>query len=169
MAALDSLEKTLDNLFVKSAPALPENGKKNLVAWLPWINLVLGVFSLLTAYWLWHWAHAVNTLIDYTNAVFGTNVAVDRMDTTVWLGLAVIVVAGVLYLMAFQPTQKRLKSGWNLMFYAMLLQVLYSVVMMFSNYSGSSSIGTIIGTVIGLWLLFQIRSMYSPARAVKKA
>jgi hypothetical protein len=165
MAGLDNLEKTLDGVFVKSAPALPENGKKTLVTWVPWINLILGVLSLLAAWSLWNWAHVANSLVDYANsisqAVGGGNVVSNRLTATIWISIVVIAVTGVLYLLAFQPTQKMMKSGWNLMFYAMLLQVVYAVVEMFSNYSSGSPVGTIIGTVIGLWFLFQIRSKYT--------
>src|SRR3954471_12636993 len=67
MAALDNLEKSLDGVFKKNGPKLPEKGRENLVNWLPWINLVIGIYTLLTVYWLWHWAHVVNSLADYAN------------------------------------------------------------------------------------------------------
>ncbi len=166
MSALQPLETALDDLFVKKAPALPANGKKALVEYLPWINLFFGIIALYTAYVLWHWAHIANGLIDYANqlsATYGSpSVAnVDRMGLGIWLGLIILVIQAVIYIAAFQATRERKKSGWDLMFYAALLNVVYGVVILFSNYGSIGSLlGTLVGSAIGLYLLFQIRSSY---------
>jgi hypothetical protein len=171
MAALDQLEKSLEGVFIKSAPKLPEKGKEVLAEWLPWINLVLGIITLWAAYALWHWAHLVNGLANYVNQLgqaygVNTSVAVHKLDATVWLGLAVLVVEAVLYLMAFPATRARQKRGWNLMFYALLVNLVYGIVNIFTNYGGVGNfIGYLIGTVIGLWLLFQIRGKYLGSQA----
>jgi hypothetical protein len=174
MSALQPLEKQLDELFVKGAPALPEGGKKWLVKYLPWINLVLGLLTLYTVYVLWHWAHTANSLIDYANSLSqaygGDKIAnVDRLDTFVWLGLIVLAIEAVIYLLAFPATRDRKKSGWDLMFYALLINLVYGVIVVFTDYGGIGSlIGTIIGSGIGLYLLFQIRASYSRAKAPAK-
>ncbi|MEK7059496.1 MAG: hypothetical protein AAB971_01940 [Patescibacteria group bacterium] len=174
MSALQSLEKSLDEIFVKKAPALPEGGKKALVEYLPWINLILGVLTLYSAYVIWHWAHLASKYIDYANtlsaAYGGPSVAsVNRLSTGIWLGLGVLVVEAVLYLLAFPATRARKKAGWDLMFYAALVNVAYGVVILFTTYGGPSNlIGSIIGSAIGLYLLFQIRSSYSSKSAASK-
>ncbi|MEX0881714.1 MAG: hypothetical protein WEC17_00600 [Candidatus Saccharimonadales bacterium] len=165
MALLDGLEKSLEGVFVKSAPKLPERGKEVLVAWLPWINLVLGILTLWAVYWLWQWAHAVNNLVDFTNQfsqVYGGPTITGReLTAMVWVGLVVLGVEAVLFLMAFQATRTRSKRGWNLMFYALLVNLVYGILVIFTDYGGVGSfIGYLIGTIIGLWLLFQIRSKY---------
>lgn len=166
MAALDGLEKSLEGVFVKSAPKLPEKGKETLAQWLPWINLILGIFTLWAAWSLWQWAHLVNGLANYVNELgqaygVNTSVAVNELDAAVWLGLIVLTVEAVLYLMAFSATRARQKRGWNLMFYALLVNLVYGIVNIFTSYGGVGNfIGYLIGTVIGLWLLFQIRSKY---------
>jgi hypothetical protein len=172
MSAFTSLEKSLDGIFVKQAPALPANGKKALVKYLPWINLVLGVVTLWAAYALWHWAHVANNLVDYANSLSaaygGPQVAVDRMSFGIWLGLIVLAIEGLLYIAAFPATRDRKKSGWDLMFYALLINVVYGVVVLFTSYGGVGSlIGTIIGSGLGLYLLFQIRTSYNSAKTVK--
>ena len=170
MSALNSLEKSLDDVFVKSAPKLPEGGKKALVEWLPWLNLVGGILTLWAAWNLWHWAHVVNGLANYANdlsrAFGGSNVVSNRMSVSIWLGVAVLAVEGVLYLLAFPATRDRKKQGWNYMFYALLINIVYGVVVMFTDYGGFGSfLGTLVGSAIGLWLLFQIRSRYMGVRA----
>lgn len=177
MSALQSLEKSLDDIFVKKAPPLPAGGKKFLVQYLPWINLVLGLLALYSVYVIWHWAHLADGLINYANnlsaAYGGAPVASDRLGFGIWLGMAVLAVQAVLYIGAFQASRARKKSGWNLMFYALLVNVVYGAVILFTDYGGVGSfIGTLIGSGLGLYLLFQIRSSYSKqpgtARAAKK-
>ena len=164
MSALQPLETALEDIFVKKAPALPPNGKKALVTYLPWINLVLGLLTLYTAYWLWHWAHLANSLINYANSLstaYGGPVVTGRLTSGIWLGLIVLVVEALLYLAAFPATRERKKSGWDLMFYALIVNVVYGVVILFTSYGGVSSlISTLIGSGIGLYFLFQIRSSY---------
>lgn len=160
------LEKSLDDLFVKQAPALPAGGKKFLVQYLPWINLILGLISLYTAWALWHWAHFANSLVNYANSLSaaygGPVVATNRMSVGIWLGVVVLAVEALLYIAAFPGTKARKKSGWNLLYYALLVNIVYGVVVLFTNYGGIGNlIGAIIGSAIGLYFLFQIRSSYA--------
>jgi len=83
------------------------------------------------------------------------------MGLAVWLALGVLLVEAILYLLAFPATRDRKKSGWDLMFYAALVNIVYAVVVLFSNYGGIGSLlGSLIGSAIGLYLLFQIRASY---------
>ncbi|PIZ63187.1 hypothetical protein COY17_01030 [Candidatus Saccharibacteria bacterium CG_4_10_14_0_2_um_filter_52_9] len=176
MSALQSLETNLEDVFVKNAPALPENGKKMIVEYLPWINLVLGLISLYTVYMLWHWAHlldAANKFIDYANSITqaygGTTVAGHRLSVVVWASMAVMAVQAVLYILAFPALRARKKSGWDLLFYALLVNVVYGVVVLFSDYGGVGNlIGSLIGSAVGFYFLFQIRSLYLKAPAAAK-
>lgn len=174
MSAFKSLEKNLSDIFVDKAPALPENGKKFIVEWLPWISLILGLLSLYTAYVLWNWAHVANNLAEYANnlnQLYGNPaVSVERMSAVLWLSLAVLVVTAVIYVLAFPALKARKKKGWDWLFYALLLNVVYGVVVLFSDYGGVSNLlGTLIGSAIGLYFLFQIRGHYTKARAAHKA
>lgn len=174
MSALGSLEKNLDDFFVKQAPPLPANAKRALVQYLPWINLVLGILSLYSVYVIWHWAHLANNLINYANSVSaaygGPQIATNRLTFGIWLGLLVLAVEAVLYLAAFPATRERKKSGWDLMFYAFLVNVLYGVIILFTDYGGLGTlIWTLIGSAIGLYLLFQIRGSYGAVRAGQRS
>lgn len=166
MGASLPLEKSLDDLFVKQAPALPAGGKKFIVQYLPWINLILGLISLYTAWVLWNWAHVANNFVNYANSISaaygGPTVATNRLSVGLWIGIAVLAVEALLYIAAFPGTKARKKSGWNLLYYALLLNIVYGVVVLFTSYGGVGNlIGAIIGSAIGLYLLFQIRSSYS--------
>lgn len=165
MGMLTDLENSLERVFVKSAPKLPEKGKEMLVSWLPWINLVLGILTLWAVYWLWQWAHVANDLTGYVNelsrAYGGPDVAVRELTAMVWVGLIVLAVEAVLFIMAFQATRTHSKKGWDLMFYALLVNLVYGILVIFTDYGGVGSfIGYLIGSIVGFWLLFQIRSKY---------
>lgn len=166
MSFINDAEKSLDDIFVKKAPKLPESAKKFIVQYLPWINLALGVLTLWAAWGLWNWAHIANAWVDYANTisrVYGTgNVVGDRLTLGIWLSLIVLAVEAVLYIAAFPGTKAKKKSGWNLLFYALIVNVAYSVVLLFTAYGGFGNLlGGLIGTAIGLYFLFQIRSSYS--------
>lgn len=170
MSAFSSLEKSLDDLFVKQAPALPENAKKFIVQYLPYVTLFIGLLALYSAYLIWHWANYASSVVDYANrlseAYGGPSVADERFTVTIWLSLVVLGIQIALYLMAFSPLRNRKKAGWDLLFYALLINVVYGVVVLFTDYgSVGNLLGTIIGSAIGLYFLFQIRASYSETRA----
>lgn len=164
MATTSSIEKGLNDLFVKNAPALPAGGKKFLVDFAPWLSLIVGLLSLLAAYNIWHWAHISNSLIDYANqisAAYGGTQIGDRLTATIWISMVVLVIQAVLYLAAFPGLRNHKKAGWNLVFYALLVNVVYGVVVMFTSYGGFGHLlGSLIGFAIGAYLLFQIRASY---------
>lgn len=167
------LETKLNDVFGKRAPQLPANGKKALVEWAPWVALVAGIVSLWAAYALWGWAHVASGLLDYANSLctaYGgsnCNTAVDNMTLWVWLALAVLVVEGALYLLAFPGLHSRKKAGWNYLYWGALVNLVYAVISLFTTYGLSSFIGSLIASAVGLWLLFQVRGMYTGERATK--
>lgn len=162
MSALSSVEKSLDNAF-KGAPKLSDNVKEAIARWVPWINLFLGIVGLWTAYTLWHWAHITNGLANYVNTLYGSPVVTNRMTVGIWVGIAVLAIESILYLMAFGSTKERKRRGWDLMFYAILLNAVYGFALLFTDYGGGvgSLIGYLIGTAIGLYFLFQLKSKYT--------
>lgn len=163
----NKLEVALEDIFVKKAPALPQNAKKVIADMAPWITLVLGVLSLWSAYWLWQWAHTVNRLADYVNqwsAAFGAPVEpVNRMSFFVWLSLVAMIVQAAIYVIAFSPLKERKMAGWKWLFYATLMNIVVGVIGLFneSAYGGFSGLlGTLIGAAIGFYFLFQLKSEY---------
>lgn len=170
MSKLQNLESTLDELFVKNAPALPDNAKKAIVRYLPYINLILGIVTLFTAYGLYNAAHTVNRLIDSLGAVYGTAASTGHVPVSVWLAIAVLALEAGIYVAAFGPTRDRKKAGWDLLFYALLINVAYGIVAVFTDYGGFGRLfGSVIGSAIGLYFLFQIRGQYLGKPAGRKS
>jgi len=163
-AKADQLEMKLDTIFEKNAPKLPANAKKMIADWAPWVALVVGALSLLSAYWLWQAANAINAYVSLANqitAAYGGTSATSNMTLWVWLALLVLVVEGLLYLLAFPGLKARKKSGWNYLYWGALLNIAYAIVSLFTVNGVGGFIGALIGSAIGFWLLFQIRSQYS--------
>lgn len=153
------LEAYLEEMFVKKVPALPDGVKKFVVEYIPYLSLFGGLISFLSAYWLWQWAHAVNYLTVHYGIPATTT---SRMSIWVWLSVGVSIVQGIIYFRAYSPLKNRKKAGWNLLFYASLLYIAYALVGIFiTSYGGFSNfIGSLIGTAISLYFLFQIREKY---------
>jgi len=165
MNAIKTIETKFEEIFVKNAPELPLNIKQFIVRYLPWVNLILGVLALWVAYSLWFWAHNVDRFAQYTNGLNasygGATIDLDRMSFGLWLAVAVLLVEAVIYIAAFPATRKREKKGWDLMFYAALINVAYAFVVVFTSYgSFGGLIMSLVGSAIGFYLLFQIRSHY---------
>lgn len=166
MTSANQLEESLNDIFGKKAPQLPANAKKLLVEYLPWITLIIGVLTLLATLSLWHWAHTTNDLLNYANsyrAAAGLSpVEQAHMSIGIWLGIIVLFVEAVLYVAAFRGLRARAKSGWDLLYYAALVNIAYGVLIMFTDYGSIGSlIGNLIGSAIGFYFLFQIRSSYT--------
>lgn len=54
------------------------------------------------------------------------------------------------------------KAGWNLVFYALLINLAYGVIVAFTTYGTFGDLlGAAIGSLIGTYLLFQVRSHFS--------
>ena len=167
------LEDKMEEYLVKKAPIqIPENGKKALVQWMPWIALVFGILSLLSALGLWNLAHRANELVNWADQVSksygGPGVGHTDYGLIFYSAFVVLVVSGVLMLVSFSPLRNRQKKGWDLALLGVVVNFLYGVVYLFSGVNGMAGrfIGTILSTLIGLYLLAQIRSHYS-TKAVK--
>lgn len=162
---LAPLEKSLDDIFgSKASYQLPVGFKDFLVKVAPWLSLASGILGLLSALSLWRLASSVNEFVDYANQLsvaYGGPVQARDTGFLLWVSLAMIVLFSILAFLAFPGLRARKKVGWNIMFYSMLASVLYSVVSIFYYGGFGSLVGSLIGTAIGLYLLFQVRSRYT--------
>ncbi|HEY4160966.1 MAG TPA: hypothetical protein VGM08_02795 [Candidatus Saccharimonadales bacterium] len=176
MTRTNRLEESLDDIFARGAPRLPEGVRKALVAWAPALTLILGILSLVSAWGLWHWARTVSDLANYANSLCTTysgvlcGVVPSPFTVWLWLGVAVLTAEGILYALACLGLRDRAKRGWNYVYYALWLQVVYAVVSLFISYNRASHfIGSLIAAAIGFYLLFQIRGAYQGGKRKRQA
>jgi hypothetical protein len=164
---MHQLEEKLNDLFVKNAPfQVPENGRKGIVGVMPWVALVGGVLMLLAAWGLYQAAVAVSYWADWANTLgsaYGAPYTPSSLSFFVWISLALIVVEAVMFFIAFPALKAHQKKGWNLLFLVTLLNAAQAVLQMFGYSSPGSLIFSLLGSVVGLYLLFQIRGYYTGA------
>jgi hypothetical protein len=169
---MKELEKKLAEWY-KNAPALPKKAKDTIVEYWPYIVLVLGVLQLFAALALWHLASVADKLADFSNTLSvyytGTPTAISSFDKSmIYVGVALLVVEAVVMLMSVSPLLKRQRKGWELLFLVSLLQVAYSVVLIFVDGRGAADfVLSLIGAAIGFYFLFQIRDYYKGKSAAK--
>ena len=137
-------ESLLEEYLGKKAPALPTSAKEAIVKYSPYITLLVLLFALpaiLAALGL----SALFTPFAYMGGLrYGMSFSI----TTI-----ILLVSLVLEGMAIPGLFARKASAWKLVYYATLVNGLYSL---FSFNLG----GFIIGTGIGLYVLIQIKSYY---------
>jgi hypothetical protein len=146
-AQLKPLVKTLDESYAK-VPALPKQWKDLLVNFAPWLSLIGGVILVFGAISLLGLGSFLSPFAMYAGA---------GGFAVVWLvAAAFLLVGGVLELLAFSPLKARKEKGWNLMFYALLLNALSNIVRL----NVSEIVWAIIGFLIGYYFLYQVKSYY---------
>lgn len=164
---LAPLEKSLDDAFgEKASYQLPKEFKQLLVKLAPWFALIGGILGIISAYNLWRAAHRADEILESARRFTeGFGIDIPTQDTSLgvmfWLSIASIVIVAILSLLAFPGLKERKKVGWNLMFYALLVNIAHSVVTLFDD---GDNLGAFIMTVLfslaGLYVLFQLRSYY---------
>jgi uncharacterized membrane protein HdeD (DUF308 family) len=164
---LGKLETKLDEALDKKAPVkLPPNARKAIATNLWWITLLAGIFELWAAYALWHLGHWADRLVDYANTISayygGPAVTTNHLGVFYYLTVIGIAAVAVIFLLATPALKNMKKSGWNLLFYAFLIDVVVAVVRLFSNVGGGffNFIWTAIEVVIGAFFLFQVREYF---------
>jgi hypothetical protein len=165
MTQLDKLELKLDEALNKKAPVkLPDSSRKTLADSMWWLALIGGLFQLYWAWWLWDKWHVVDRAVDVLNsyaAAFGVRQTDAGLGFSFYLVLVTLLVSGALLLLAAPGLKAKKKTGWNLVFYSLLVNLVYGVIVMFTDYGGFSNLlGALIGSVIGAFLLFQVREYF---------
>lgn len=162
MGPLAGLEKALAGVF-KAAPALPKSAKDWLVKYLPWLTILAAAGSAWAAWALWDWAHSpVAEWLSVWSSYLGSTYDVDLMGAGMWIAFIVMIVSAVIYLAAFPGLKAAKKAGWNFLFLATIVSLVYGIVVIFTDFGGAGNlVGAIIGVVISWYFLFQIRDSYS--------
>ena len=131
----------LDFYLVQKAPfQLPDGMKEFIVKFGPWIAIVLIVLSL--PFLLL--ALGVSAFVLPYARTAAPSIGVAWIVLLVQLGLTIMALPGLF---------ARTMSGWRLIFYARLVAIVTSIAM-------GGIVGAIIGGLISLYILFQVRTLY---------
>ena len=138
------LEKELRDLFAKF-PAFPDSLIDILVTLAPWLAILGGILGLL----------GLLSLLGLDAAFVGAlGIGAYGSSWRFYVSIIGGALAAVLYIMAFTPLRTQKKRGWDLMYYAFLLNLLISLLTF-------NIVGLILSFLIGGWILFQIRPKYT--------
>jgi hypothetical protein len=125
-------------------PPLPRNWNEVIVKITPWVALIFGVLGVLGSL-------AAVGILTFLAPFVAMGAGVGQATGGV-VGSVLALVASALMVAAFPGTNARKVAGWNLLFWSEIVSLVSSVV--FFSVSG------VIGVLIGLYILFQIKSFY---------
>lgn len=148
-SSLGKLEDTFNEWFVTKAPfQLPKGLKEFIVAVAPWVTLVVMVLTLPLVLFALGLGAIVAPFAFLGGPAYGVTYGFNYT-----LSMIVLAVVVVLELLALPGLFKRSIKAWRLVYWAMLVSFISSLVS-FNIISG------IISAVIGLYFLFQVREYY---------
>ncbi len=143
------LEVILEEYLVKKAPQLPESWKEVVVRLAPYLTIVGVIFSI----------PAFLALLGLGTFMAPIGLATGMMAGRLFLGSSYLV--SVLFLgamillegLAIPGLFSRSKKGWNFVYWGVLVGVVQNVV--------SFNVGgLVIGSLLSLYFLFQVRKYY---------
>lgn len=141
---LGDVERLCEEYLVKKAPSLPEGAKEAIVKFGPWISLILIVMSAP----LFLGLLGLGAVLMPVSFMGGLQAG---MGYT--LSMVLALVALVIEVVALPGLFKRQKNAWYLMFYASLVGALQNLVTFNLG-------GLVVGTLLSLYVLFQVKSYY---------
>ncbi|MEI7621349.1 MAG: hypothetical protein WCJ51_02325 [Candidatus Moraniibacteriota bacterium] len=150
---LAQLEAILDEYMVKKAPfALPEGVKEFLVKIWPYLVIISAVVMLPFVFIAFGLSAFFAPLAMMANGLAGEHLFGEGFFGII--SLLIYIGAMVMELTVLPGLFKRSKNAWRMIFYA-------SVLVLFSDiFSMQGLFSTIIGTIIGWYLLFQVKDLY---------
>ncbi|GGC00330.1 hypothetical protein [Dyadobacter sediminis] len=137
------LERELEPVFLQKFPPFSEQVKEFVVQYGPYFILILSVLGLVGLF----------TAFGIMGAVSGMGSVSTAFGISFYLNIALGVFVLIMYLMAFSPLRARKRSGWNLLYYALLIGLISNMVQL-------NILVAIVSGVLGFWILFQIREKY---------
>ena len=132
----------LDFYLVGKAPfQIPDGGREWIVKFGPWITVVLLILTLPILLF----ALGLGAIfIPFGGIAYASGFGVLTIFIVVELGLMIAALPGLF---------ARKMAGWRLLFYSQLVSIMYNVL------SGNVVGGLLFG-LIGLYILFQVRTLY---------
>jgi hypothetical protein len=147
MEYLNNLAKNLDKYYIK-IPAFPKGLKDFIVQITPWLALIGGILTILSAI---NFQANLSVVSRYAAIAGVQGYATTGIFTTI-----IMLAQGAIGLLAFSPLKSNRIKGWNLLYYILILSIINSVV----TISLTSILSSIIGALIGYYFLYQIKSYY---------
>ena len=146
--ALGKLEALFEEYLGKKAPAVPEHIKNTLVSLAPYLAIVTVVISAPALFALLGIGSMMSPFSEFSDAGY-----MMQYRFTFMIGAGALLVSAVFAALAIQGLFKREMKAWRLMYYSSLISFVATVL------QGSLMSG-LVGLIIGMYILFQIREKY---------
>lgn len=147
-ASLGQLEKTLDLYLGEKAPQLPKNVREIIVNLAPWLTLIGIVISLPLVLLALGLGALATPFMFLAGPAAGVSYGVNYTISMVVLGVALVLDA-----FAIPGLFSRSRKGWRLVYWAVLVSLV-------SNLFTLNIVGGLVGALISLYFLFQIKEYY---------
>lgn len=136
----------------KKVPHLPQGIVDFLVTIAPWLVGLSGLVSLFGG---------ISSILNSNNfATWGLVAPLIQINPMYFILTGIVsILMGVLYLMAFSPLRQRALEGWMYLFWGLVLGIVQSLIGIAFNFG--NVVGLVVGTLIGLYILFEIKKEYS--------
>src|SRR3989344_9554377 len=138
---LKQLEDLLHEYLVKKAPALPSNIKDAIVKFAPWATLVIFILTLPAILLVFGFGALMAPFSFMGGLTAGTNYILTFVFSAIQMVLEAMAIPGLF---------KNSRSAWNLVYYATLVGAVQYVVTFNLG-------GLLIGSLLSLYILFQVR------------
>jgi hypothetical protein len=132
----------------KSLPHLPKGLVEFFVKIAPWLALLGAVLGLISA-----------PLVAFVGGLATLFTLSPLYLVGTVLGALLILLNSVILFMAFKPLKEREMKGWMLLFWSHMIGIAEGLLGLLNNQSGSF-ISTVLGIVIGLYFLFEMKPFY---------
>jgi len=153
-AATNQLETMLDEYMVKKAPfALPKEVKEFIATVSPYLIIIFAVMGLPLIFA----AIGLTTLFGSVGMMGGYGYGYGYgygWGFGAIVSLVVAVITIVMEVMAVPGLFKRTKGAWKLLFYASIVSLIGGIL------SVTGIVSSIIGAIIGWYILFQMKDVY---------
>ena len=132
----------LDSYLVKQAPfQIPDGGREWIVKFGPWITVVLLILTLPVLLF----ALGLGVIfIPFGGVGYASGFGMLTLFVIVEVGLMIAALPGLF---------ARKMAGWQLLFYSQLVNIAYNVL-------SGHVVSALLGGLIGLYILFQVRTLY---------
>lgn len=143
-SVLSQIESQLDLYLVDKAPSIPKQWKEILVKIAPWLIAIGVIFSLPAILAIFGFAAVFSPFAYMGGLRYGAGFSIS------WIFL---LIALVLNILALPGLFKRAKQGWYFLYYGALVSAVQNLVTFNLG-------GLIIGTLLSLYILFQLKEYY---------
>lgn len=167
MKSIEKLETTVAR-WLEPLPHLPTSARKWIaqnIWWMIMVGVILSVIGILA---MIGGILTTISLLGTTVSVYGYYIAPAYTGWFVFsliVSLAFTIATVALIAMAINPLKVYQKEGWKLLFWAFILRVVAIVINAIFTFNASDSIWTVIngavGIIIGVYLLYEIRSYFN--------